>query len=193
MQMFTQRLSQTRGLQYVFNIKRENTKTIFSEGEEDDHLGDLEDGLACCSSPSCPDEGRAGRPASTAAVSTPRCCADLCEIPSAAPSNLQRVCPPPPPPPQQDSGSWPLPPRWCSQLHLELPSFLSPSLWPPRCKVRQWGSVTGRWLVRGRAWDLYILVLKRIKVIFLSMKDPPLFLSLSFSLSLPHCLLRSLK
>ena len=67
-----------------YNIKRGNTKTMFSEGEEDDHLGDLEDVLACCRSPSCPD---VGRPASAAAVSTPRCCADLCESPSAAPSN----------------------------------------------------------------------------------------------------------
>ena len=69
-----------------YNIKRRGG---------DDHLGDLEDVLACCRSPSCPD---VGRPASAAAVSTPRCCADLRESPSAAPSNWQRVRPPPPAP-----------------------------------------------------------------------------------------------
>ena len=76
---------------------------MFSEGDEDDHLGDLEDGLACCISASCPDEGRAGWPASAATAFTPQGCADLCKILSAAPSNWQRVRPPPPAP-QQDSG-----------------------------------------------------------------------------------------
>ena len=69
-----------------YNIKRGNTKTMFSEGDEDDYLGDLEDVLACCRSPSCPD---VGRPASAAAASTPRCSADLCESPAAAASSWQ--------------------------------------------------------------------------------------------------------